>query len=84
MSDLISRSTLTEKLEKMAEHLSPDSAVDTVIFSTLCWVAEAIQEQDTAYDPDKVVERLKEFEGVWEPQLSEVIEIVKRGGTDET
>jgi hypothetical protein len=42
---------------------------------------------DTAYDPDKVVEQLKEFQGEMEQFgcdgiLTDMIEIVKGGGVD--
>ena len=46
-----------------------------------------INEQPTAYDLDKVVEQLKEFQGEMEQFscdgiLTDMIEIVKRGGVD--
>lgn len=47
----------------------------------------AVANQPTAYAPDKVVEQLKEFQGEMEQFgcdgiLTDMIEIVKAGGTD--
>lgn len=50
-------------------------------------VKDVINNMPTAYDPDKVVEQLKEFQGEMEQFscdgiLTDMIEIVKRGGVD--
>lgn len=80
---LIDADALVKRLEKSHEYNAKTSREEVLLFRDI----RIINEQPTAYDLDKVVEQLKEFQGEMEQFscdgiLTDMIEIVKRGGVD--
>ena len=80
---LIDADALVKRLEKSHEYHAKTSREEVLLFRDI----RIINEQPTAYDLDKVVEQLKEFQGEMEQFscdgiLTDMIEIVKRGGVD--
>ena len=80
---LIDADALVKRLEKSHEYHAKTSIEEVLLFRDI----RIINEQPTAYDLDKVVEQLKEFQGEMEQFscdgiLTDMIEIVKRGGVD--
>lgn len=61
--------------------------ISTAVYKAIQNCINAVKEQSTAYDPDKVVKQLKEFQGEMEQFgcdgiLTDMMEIVKAGGVD--
>lgn len=80
---LIDADALVKRLEKSHEYHAKTSREEVLLFRDI----RIINEQPTSYDLDKVVEQLKEFQGEMEQFscdgiLTDMIEIVKRGGVD--
>lgn len=93
MSDLISRSELLESFRKSyCGHLGMENSDSMITFRSICRI---INKQPTAYDIDKVVEELKELEGIqfdgenesyqlnWCIETNRAIEIVKQGAVSD-
>ena len=88
MSDLISRQALLKVFEEQKR--KSDKFYEQIFFDA---VMAIIENQPTAYDVDKVVEKIREQDGVCtgckrqdecnECSIGERIEIIKRGGKDE-
>ena len=73
-----------EKQKKVEE--SYDLCVDE-LKEVFCGIVALVDEQPTAYDPDKVVEQLEEFQGELDlfgcsSILPDMIDVVARGGVD--
>lgn len=85
---LIDADALIKRLEKSHEYHAKTSREEVLLFRDI----RIINEQPTAYDPDKVVEQLKDRSTLSRPvgwtkpyeivTLSDAIEIAKGGGTD--
>lgn len=81
MGRLIDADKLKADLEKA---ISKNEDMDCLDFLR---VASVIDAQPTAYDPDKVAEQLEEFRPEMEQfgcggMLTDIIDVVKAGGTD--
>ena len=81
MGRLIDADKLKADLEKA---ISKNEDMDCLDFMR---AASVIDAQPTAYDPDKVVEQLEEFQSEMEQfgcggMMTDMIEIVKGGGVD--
>ena len=89
MSDLISRQALKENIGPIALLIAYRDDKGKIKR-----IKDVIDNQPTAYDVDKVVEKIREQDGVCtgckrqyecnECSIGERIEIIKRGGKDET
>lgn len=83
---LIDADALIKRLEKSHEYHAKTSREEVLLFRDI----RIINEQPTAYDPDKVVEQLNDkFRVVrtdedleWNRAMDEAITIVKGGGVD--
>lgn len=84
---LIDADALIKRLEKSHEYHAKTSREEVLLFRDI----RIINEQPTAYDPDKVVEQLEELRKECEDPLQEydpnyfidkAIEIVKGGGVE--
>ncbi len=77
---------LANNLSSIMGDGSDGEAIDTYV-TIGDIIHDTFNAQPTAYDPDKIVEQLKEFQGEMEQFscdgiLTDMIEIVKRGGVD--
>mgnify|MGYP000674338861 CR=1 FL=1 len=68
---------------------SGDRKVSRAVYKAITDCIRAVDEQPTAFDLDKVVEQLEDYRSEMEQFgcdgiLTDMIEIVKGGGTDET
>ena len=87
---LIDADALVKRLEKSHEYHAKTSREEVLLFRDL----RIINEQPTAYDPDKIVEQLENERKFWENAYNRnlgkekarsyehAIEIVKGGGVD--
>ena len=62
--------------------------ISAAVYKAIQNCINAVKEQPTAYDPDKVVEQLEEFRPEMEQfgcggMLTDIIDVVKAGGADE-
>ena len=96
-NDLISRSALLEEINNLHMRItgSVNAAEIAIMEETKKSIAKMVDEQPTAYDMDKVVERLEE-EGMYEDapvyegdretdyyiRLGKAVEIVRSGGIE--
>lgn len=92
-NDLISRSALLEEINNFSMRItgSANAMAISIMEETKKSIAKMVDEQPTAYDVDKVVERLKEErENAWDLRdggarysaYDNVLEIVKSGGIE--
>ena len=85
MSDLISRSALLEIIEKMNFDFGNDSDDTETIIEM---VSEAVNNQPTAYDVDKVVEQADEilynrcYDTDYKLGTKEMEEVIRKGGIE--
>lgn len=92
MSDLISRSSVIKEMEKLKQEVN--MPVDIVWNNLLKVCIDTVNEQPTAYDVDKVVKELEDYQ-MWKgfmiydlthrerEIIRKAIEIVKGGGVNE-
>ena len=93
MSDLISRSALIKHLTDWRLQECPVGICDeeTETYKTICECIEAVEEQPTAHDVEKVVAELKKQKSdltdwaedkAFEIGIERAIEVVRKGGVE--
>lgn len=86
--DLISRNALLKVIQEDKEFLQKGLSNDSeYAYMSADSVIEKIKSMPTAYNMDKVVERMNEYEAQaylegWKRTIEEMLEIVKSGGIE--